>query len=396
MIEDEGKILAFTACTRRGRSPHAPTQTLACCGSARSCYEQAWGTRRPIGSAGLPGLDICGAADGIGSLAWLAGCERARLNAVSGPLLVWLRRLTAACSVVACAVTGCAVAGAGRHAPAPSRAGAGHITHMPSRSRPSPGKTAPVSVVPPVGRDPARLADQLTTAETVLGAGAASPAALARQALIVQLACLAVAAHPGWAGVVTAQVARAQRAAAAADIAATADLVALTPPAVRLPPWRIVAAENPALLRAGYQSAQAATGVGWSYLAAINFVETDFGRVAGPSRAGAQGPMQFLPATWAIYGHGDIHRASDAILAAARFLAARGAARDIGSALYAYNPDWRYVDAVLRYASRLRHDPHALIGYYNRQVTYRLASGWVLLPAGYGINPAVQAIPLRL
>jgi hypothetical protein len=62
--------------------------------------------------------------------------------------------------------------------------------------------------------------------------------------------------------------------------------------------------------------------VRWFYLAAINFVETDFGRVAGPSSAGAQGPMQFLPATWAIYGHGDIHRASDAIVAAARFLAA--------------------------------------------------------------------------
>ena len=115
-----------------------------------------------------------------------------------------------------------------------------------------------------------------------------------------------------------------------------------------------------------------------------------------PSSAGARGPMQFLPATWAIYGHGSIYRARDAILGAARFLASHGATRDIGSALYAYNPSWRYVDAVLRYASRLRHDPHALIGYYHRQVIYRLASGWVLLPSGYGINPAVRAISLRL
>jgi hypothetical protein len=318
---------------------------------------------------------------------------------VSGLLLVWLRRLpllAAACAVVACAVTGCAMAGAGGHAPGPSRAGAGHITRMPSRSRPSAGKTAPVSIVPAVGGDPARLADQLTTAERVLGEGDAAPAALARQALIVQLACLRLAAHPGWDGVVTAQLAPAQRAATGADIAATADLVALTPKAARLPPWRIVAAKNPAVLRADYQSAQAATAVGWSYLAAINFVETDFGRVAGPSSAGAQGPMQFLPATWAIYGHGDIYRASDAILGAARFLAGHGATRDIGSALYAYNPSWQYVDAVLRYASRLRHDPHALIGYYHRQVIYRLASRWVLLPSGYGINPAVRAISLRL
>jgi hypothetical protein len=249
--------------------------------------------------------------------------------------------------------------------------------------------------VPAIGGDPARLARQLSIAETVLGDGDSAPADLASQALIVQLACLRLTAHPGWGGLVTAQVTPGQRAAAAAEIAATADLVALTPPEARLPPWRIIAAASPAVLRADYQAAQAATAVGWSYLAAINFVETDFGRIAGPSSAGAQGPMQFLPATWASYGHGSIYRARDAILAAARFLAARGATRDIGAALYGYNPSWRYVDAVLRYASRLRQDPHALISYYNHQVIYHLASGWVLLPAGYGINPAVRAIALR-
>jgi membrane-bound lytic murein transglycosylase B len=250
--------------------------------------------------------------------------------------------------------------------------------------------------MPVIGGGPARLAGQLTTAETVLAAGAAAPAALARQALIVQLACLRLAAHPGWGAAVTARVAPAERAAATADIAATADLVALTPPGAQLPPWRIVPAQSPAALRADYRAAQAATGVGWSYLAAINFVETDFGRIAGPSSAGAQGPMQFMPATWAIYGHGDIHRPRNAILAAARLLAARGGARDIGSALYAYNPSWRYVDAVRRYASRLRHDPQALIAYYRHQVIYRLGGGWVLLPSGYGAIPAVHAIPLHL
>jgi len=80
---------------------------------------------------------------------------------------------------------------------------------------------------------------------------------------------------------------------------------------------QLTAAENPGTLLADYRAAQAATGVGWSYLAAINFVETDFGRVAGPSSAGAQGPMQFMAATWAIYGHGNIHRPRNAILAAA-------------------------------------------------------------------------------
>jgi hypothetical protein len=46
--------------------------------------------------------------------------------------------------------------------------------------------------------------------------------------------------------------------------------------------------------------------------------------------------------------------------------------------------------------ARLRTDPHALMGYYCRQVIYRLASGWVLLPAGYGIDPAVRPITVRL
>jgi hypothetical protein len=321
------------------------------------------------------------------------------LKAVSGLLLMRLGRLSLVaviCSAVVCPVAGCAATGAGGQPLKPTRAGAGHATHTPSRARPSPGQAVPVSVVPAIGGDPARLAGQLTTAERALSERGAAPAVLARQSLIVQLACLRLTAHPAWASAVTGKVASALRAAAAADIAAAADLVALTSPHARLPPWRIVAAGNLAALRTDYQAAQAATGVEWSYLAAINFVETDFGRVAGPSTAGAQGPMQFLPATWAIYGHGDIHRARDAILAAARFLADHGATRDIASALYAYNPSWRYVDAVLRYASRLRFDPHALIGYYHRQVIYRMTRGWFLLPSGYGITPAVRPIPLRL
>jgi hypothetical protein len=302
--------------------------------------------------------------------------------------------LAAGCTVAVCSVAGCAVPG--RPAPQPSRTPAASAMPVPPRLHPSPRPTVPATVVPAIGGDPAHLAGQLTAAETILAQSDASPAAIARQALTVELACLRLALHPRWAGPVISQVAPARRAAAAADIAGAADLVALTAPRTRLPPWQIVPAATLAALRASYRAAQAATGVGWSYLAAINFVETDFGRITGPSSAGAQGPMQFLPATWAIYGHGDIYRPRDAIMAAARFLADHGALRDITSALFAYNPSWRYVDAVVRYATRLRADPRALRGYYSRSVIFRLDSGWVLLPPGYGISPAARPIWLRL
>jgi hypothetical protein len=308
----------------------------------------------------------------------------------------WRRlALLAGCLAAVGWITGCAAPGPPT-AVRPARAVAGHtVKPLPRPHRPPP-RTAGVGALPAIGRNPASIARQLSAAETVLSRGTATLAALTRQALIAQLACLKLAVHPAWASGVTAAITPAQRAAAAADISATADLVALTKPEPRLPPWRIIPAENLAALRADYRAAQAATGVGWSYLAAINFVETDFGRIAGPSSAGAQGPMQFLPATWAVYGHGSIYRPRDAITAAARFLRDHGALDDVGAALYAYNPSARYVDAVLRYARQIRTNPHALISYYLRQICYRLAGGWVLLPAGYGSAPSIHATALRL
>jgi membrane-bound lytic murein transglycosylase B len=102
-----------------------------------------------------------------------------------------------------------------------------------------------------------------------------------------------------------------------------------------------------------------------SLLAAVNLVESDFGRVRNDSVAGAQGPMQFMPATWRTYGHGgDIHDPRDAILAAARFLAAAGARHDEAGALYRYNPSRLYVTAVARFAHRMRRDPLAFYGFY--------------------------------
>jgi membrane-bound lytic murein transglycosylase B len=114
-----------------------------------------------------------------------------------------------------------------------------------------------------------------------------------------------------------------------------------------------------------YDEAERRFGVDASYLAAIHLVETKFGRVVSNSVAGAQGPMQFIPSTWAIYGHGgNIRDPHDAILAAARLLRANEAPARYGPALRAYNPSGLYVDAVTRYAREIAKDPYALYYLY--------------------------------
>ncbi|HEY3023520.1 MAG TPA: hypothetical protein VGK11_07800 [Actinomycetota bacterium] len=70
------------------------------------------------------------------------------------------------------------------------------------------------------------------------------------------------------------------------------------------------------------------------------------------SSVGAQGPMRFIPSTWAANGlGGDVHDPHDAILGAANYLRASGAPENYRLALYHYNPVPEYVDAVMRYAA---------------------------------------------
>jgi membrane-bound lytic murein transglycosylase B len=118
------------------------------------------------------------------------------------------------------------------------------------------------------------------------------------------------------------------------------------------------AAEPLANLRSYYLEAQRRYGVDASYLASINFIESKFGRVNGPSSAGAQGPMQFLPSTWAGYGQGgNINNPHDAILAAARYLVRNGAPYDMRNAIWHYNNSYDYVDSVESFARAYRTDP---------------------------------------
>jgi hypothetical protein len=123
--------------------------------------------------------------------------------------------------------------------------------------------------------------------------------------------------------------------------------------------------EPPVVLLGFYRTAAARAGIDWTYLAAINFIESDFGRNLGPSSAGALGPMQFLPDTFREYGGGgDIMSAHDSIQAAALLLARNGAPGDYDRALLRYNHSQDYATAVKAYASAMRSDVLWLSRFY--------------------------------
>jgi murein DD-endopeptidase MepM/ murein hydrolase activator NlpD len=118
-----------------------------------------------------------------------------------------------------------------------------------------------------------------------------------------------------------------------------------------------------------YQAAGTAYGIPWQVLAAINEVETDYGRDLSVSSAGAEGWMQFLPAEWAQYGvdangdgFKDPYNPADAIFTAARYLKAAGGDTDIRGAVYSYNHSQAYVDSVMLRAQLLGGTPPELLG----------------------------------
>src|SRR5215213_83969 len=125
----------------------------------------------------------------------------------------------------------------------------------------------------------------------------------------------------------------------------------------------------PPFLLPVYQAAGIEYGVRWEVLAAINEIETDYGRNLNVSSAGALGWMQFMPATWQQYGVDanrdglkDPFNPVDAIFAAARYLRAAGAETDVRKAIFAYNhADW-YVDSVLMRARLIGGLPSNFVG----------------------------------
>ncbi|MHC1561592.1 lytic transglycosylase domain-containing protein [Actinomycetospora sp. C-140] len=250
---------------------------------------------------------------------------------------------------------------------------------------------------PTVPSDPVALAGALAAARDTVADPARSPAEVAAAGRTAQVAYEELAFHPDLLGPVLAALPPGHAAATDRIVGAGRDLLAMHdgPLGTELPAWRVVDPLPPERLRAFYTEAQERFGVPWSVLAAVNLVETRMGRIAAPSAAGAQGPMQFMPATWARYGlGGDVHDPHDAILGAAHYLQRNGGDTDAGldRALHRYNNDDRYVRAVRAYAGLMQVDERAYLGFHAWVVYARTAGeGRVHLPTGYDEPRPVRA-----
>jgi len=141
------------------------------------------------------------------------------------------------------------------------------------------------------------------------------------------------------------------------------------PAPVGVPNFVISKFRIPPFLLPIYQAAGTQYGIRWEVLAAINEIETDYGRNLNVSSAGALGWMQFIPSSWRAYGtdanrdgEKDPYNPVDAIFAAARYLKAAGAEKDLRRAIFAYNhADW-YVDSVMLRARLISGLPADLVG----------------------------------
>jgi murein DD-endopeptidase MepM/ murein hydrolase activator NlpD len=175
---------------------------------------------------------------------------------------------------------------------------------------------------------------------------------------------------------------------------------ALPGPSTGVPNFVIQKFKVPIFLLPIYQAAGIQYGVRWEVLAAINEIETDYGRNLNVSSAGAVGWMQFMPATWKLYGvdankdgKRDPYNPVDAVFAAARYLKAAGAEKNVRRAVFAYNHAGWYVDSVMLRARLIAGYPPDFVGSLTGLTEGRFP---VAARAKYADDAAEQATKARV
>jgi hypothetical protein len=179
-----------------------------------------------------------------------------------------------------------------------------------------------------------------------------------------------------------------------ADAPAPSVATAAAEDGVELPTRAAIADLPPRMLRLYEQAASACPGLPWTIVAAIGTVESGNdtsdlpGVHSGANSAGAEGPMQFEPRTFAVYDRpappGGVEPPSpydpvDAVYAAARMLCANGGrdALEIPAAIFAYNHSAAYVDQVIAIAAGYGRPPAEA-----RHAPGRVALAWALTQLG--------------
>ncbi|MGA8846725.1 MAG: transglycosylase SLT domain-containing protein [Nocardioides sp.] len=244
-------------------------------------------------------------------------------------------------------------------------------------------------------RTAAQAARQVLAAEDAIRTPGTSRAVLAVAGELAQVAYRVIGVRPTWDQPVLAALPKRLHRVVRLNVSARREFRSMhSTLSDTLPAWRIIEPEPIDDLVGHYLEAERRFGVDWEYLAAINLVETGMGRIRGLSVASARGPMQFIPSTWAQYGAGDIDDPRDAILAAGRYLEARGFTDrgGIPGALYSYNNHPAYVRGVTDLAEVMQDDPRSFRGYYHWQVYYLSDAGDVVLRPGYA---SPTSIPVR-
>lgn len=266
-----------------------------------------------------------------------------------------------------------------------------------SPSTTSPTTTAPTTTAPtdrPLPTDPASLASELTQTERAIRDPGLDDRTARQWGERLQRLYRVLSANRDWVEATLEAIEPDVRPDVELNWSARQNLSALvnsTTLSSTLPAWRLRDPLPVDELLGYYEEAEEQTAVPWEILAAVHLIETRMGRIEGFSTAGAIGPMQFLPSTWAECCEGDPAVDRDAIIGAGEYLKQRGAGTDIDRALFGYNNSDRYVQAVRAYASVMERDALAYRGYHAFEVYFLSSAGLIRMPSGYEEPEPVDA-----